>query len=420
MAHPRSHSRILLADCDQMFVAVARREDPDGAGKAPLLVVGGRANSRGVVCSASYEARAYGLRAGMPISRAVRLCPGATFVPVPGRACREAHRMIRDVLHRWAPVVQAASVDEFYLDLSGTERLYRDEPLAETSRRIREAVRDATGLTVSIGGGTNRLIAKMAAEQAKPRPDAEPVGVLIVPPGAEAEFMSGRRLAEIPGVGPRLQASLERRGLTEVRQALRVDRATLRQWLGAGTADWLYRRLRGQARDEVEVNPENRSMSREQTFPQDITDDEAIRTRLLRLVRILTAELRAEGVFTRCVTVKLRDHDFRTRQAGRTLPEPLSTDRALFDVVRQLLGSLRRVRRVPARLVGVKFSSLVPGTHPLQLSFLPPPPSSGQAVETARDLWLAGAVDAITRKLGEEAIGPARLVRPRSGAPRSP
>ena len=146
-------------DADAFFVAVARMVDPEGAGRAPLLIVGGAPGSRGVVCSASYECRRYGVRSAMPIAQALRLCPQATCVPVPRGACGEKSREIAAVLGRFAPVVAPASIDEWYLDLAGTERLYDNEPLVETAQRIRRAVVEATGLTVSIGGGTSRLVA---------------------------------------------------------------------------------------------------------------------------------------------------------------------------------------------------------------------------------------------------------------------
>src|SRR4051794_39490733 len=142
LATPR---RILLVDADAFFVAVARLVDPDGAGRAPLLIVGGAAGSRGVVCSASYETRKFGVRSAMPISRALRLCPDAVCVPVPGRACRAKHREIRTVLDRYSPAVQAASIDEWYLDLAGTERLHGGLSLAAIAQRIREDVRVSTG-----------------------------------------------------------------------------------------------------------------------------------------------------------------------------------------------------------------------------------------------------------------------------------
>lgn len=403
----RAPPRILLADCDQMFVAVARRVDPEGAGKARLLVVGGRANSRGVVCSASYEARAFGLHAGMPIARAARLCPDAMFVPVPGKACGAMHREIRKVLDEWAPVVEPASIDEFYLDLSGTERVYHDEPLEQTARRLREGVLARTGLTLSIGGGTNRLVAKLAAERAKPRPGSGGTGVLIVPPGQEARFLEGLTLADIPGVGPRLQATLKRFGLVQVREALRIDAASFERWLGAGTGRWLYERIRGEGSGEVAAHAANKSISHEETFSRDLNSDEAIETRLLRQVTGLAAQLRADGLATRCITVKLRDHDFCTRQASHTLAAALSTDRALFAVARELLATLRRRRRAAARLVGVAFSSLDPGGGPAQLTLLPPERAPR---ETARARRLASAVDHIKEKLGQKSIQSARLL----------
>jgi len=390
-----------------MFVSVARLADPEGAGKARLLAVGG-SKARGVVVSASYEARAYGVRAGMPSARAARLCPGLVFAPVPAGAIGAKHREIRAVLELWAPVVEAASVDEFYLDLSGTERVYRGEPLAETAARLRQAVRERTGLTLSIGGGTNRLVAKLAADRAKPRPNTDGTGVLIIAPGGEAGFLAGLTLAEIPGVGPRLQATLKRFGLVQVQEALRLDAATFESWLGPGTGRWLFERIRGRASEAVHSRPENKSISHEQTFSRDLASDEAIETRLLSLVTGLAGELRADRLATRCVTVKLRDHDFRTRQASRTLPEPLATDRALWEVARGLLAQLRRRRRTAARLVGVSFSSLDSGSGPAQLALLPP---EGASSETARDKRLATAVDDIKGKLGRDSIQPARLLR---------
>jgi len=172
--------RILHADADAFFVAVARQVDPEGAGKSPLLIVGGTPGGRGVVCSASYETRAYGVRSAMPISRALRLCPDAVCVPVP-RECRERSREIRSALEQWTPVVEGASVDEWYLDMTGTEQLYGNEPLDTTAQRIRTAVHDATGLSISIGGGPSKYIAKLAAEKAKPRVDRPGAnGVLII------------------------------------------------------------------------------------------------------------------------------------------------------------------------------------------------------------------------------------------------
>src|SRR5688500_14671266 len=225
---PPVNRRILLADADAFFVAVARMVDPDGAGRAPMLIVGGSRESRGVVCSASYETRKFGVRSAMPISRALRLCPDAMCVPVPRKACSVKSSEIRAVLDRYAPVVEGASIDEWYMDLAGTEGVYHHEPLATTAHRMRDAVRAETGLSVSIGGGTNKLVAKLAVERAKPKPGTGADGVHIVPPGSEAEFLRTFQLAEIPMVGPKFQERLASLGMTTVPDVLQYDLPTLR------------------------------------------------------------------------------------------------------------------------------------------------------------------------------------------------
>jgi DNA polymerase-4 len=351
----------------------------------------------------------------MPISRAARLCPDAMFVPVPGKACGVKHREIRAVLDEWVPAVEPASIDAFYLDLSGTEAVYHSEPLAETAHRLRQDVRIRTGMTLSIGGGTNRLVAKLAAERAKPRPGTGATGVLIVPAGGEAEFLADHALADIPGVGPRLQATLTHYGLSRVRDALRVEARTFEQWLGPRSGRWLFERIRGRSGDAVTPDEAARSMSHEETFSRDLQSDDALETRLLKLITTLTAEMRSEGLATGCITVKIRDHDFKTRQAGKTVPKALRTDRALFAVARELLFSLRARRRTAARLLGVTFSHLSAGESPPQFNLLPEVADAGG--ETPRDRRLASAVDNINEKLGGKAIGPARLMKGKEQPP---
>src|ERR671914_2353791 len=163
-----SARRILLVDCDQFFVQCARIADPDGAGQEELLLVGGSASGRGVVTSASYATRAFGVRSGMPTAQALRLCPGARVVPVPRRVCSEKSDDVHAVLESFTPLVERASIDEAYLDLTGTEALYHNEPLIETAQRVKEAVARDAGIVVSVGGGTNRLVAKLAVRFAKP------------------------------------------------------------------------------------------------------------------------------------------------------------------------------------------------------------------------------------------------------------
>jgi DNA polymerase-4 len=397
-----SAQRILLADADAFYVAVARLADPEGAGKARLLIVGGSPAQRGVVTSASYEARAYGVHSAMPMVRAVRLCPGATVVPVPWEACARKSREIGAVLRRFTPVVEQASSDEFYLDLSGTEQLYGAESLAATAHRIRDAVLAETSLSLSIGGGTSKLVAKLAAGLAKPRPGAAADGVHVVAPGAEAGFMLQFAVADIPLIGPKAQERLARFGLRTVRDVVPHDRETLVGWLGEREGTWLHERARGIDRAPVEANREVKSVSRDETFATDLDDDGALAAKLLALADRASADVREAGLIARTVTVKLRDADFTTRQASRTLADAVQSDRAVYAVARELLTRLRAARRVPARLLGVALSQLVRAGGEGQLSLLESP---GKDVETDRDRVISRVIDEVRERFGPDALG---------------
>jgi DNA polymerase-4 len=402
-----SHRRLLLVDADAFYVAVARLVDPEGAGRASLLVVGGSAERRGVVMSASYEARAHGVHSAMPMARALRLCPQAVVVPVPWETCAQKGAQIRDVLARYTPTVERASSDEFYLDLSGTERLYGGEPLAATARRIREDVLAETELTVSIGGGTSKLVAKLAAGVAKPGPGRLGEGVLVVAPGEEPEFMRRLSLADLPLVGPKAQERLARHGLRTVPDVLAVERETLVRLLGEREGAWLYDRVRGIDPSPVDSRDLPKSLSRDETFPVDIADDAALTAELLRLADRAASDLREAGLAARTVTVKVRDADFTTRQASRTLPAPVRSDRVVYAVARELLARLRAARRVPARLVGVALSQLFPADDRVQLSLFDL--ADGAGIETERDRTIAQAVDRVRERFGPGALKRGRL-----------
>ena len=226
-------------DCDSFFVQVARLEDPEGVGKEPLLLVGGRSD-RGVITSASYAAREFGVRSGMPTRRARQLCPEAVVAPVPRGACVERSRAVRAVLDDLSPVVQAASIDEFYLDLTGTERMLKGEELTATADRIRRVVRARTEVAVSLGGGTQRVVAKVATRLAKPD------GVHVVRPGGEAAFMAQFRLEKLPGIGPAFLEQLKKKGTDDLRRGggggtgvagAVVRPGSRRVALGAGSGD---------------------------------------------------------------------------------------------------------------------------------------------------------------------------------------
>jgi DNA polymerase IV len=394
--------RLLLLDCDQFFVQCARLDDPEGAGREPLLLVGGSPEGRGVVTSASYETRRFGCRSAMPTAQALRLCPRAMVVPVPREICGRKSREVRAVLGRFTPLVEAASIDEAYLDLTGTEALYRGESLAATARRIQAAVKADTDITVSIGGGTTRMVAKLAAERAKP------AGIFVVEPGGEAEFMTGHELRDIPGVGPVLAERLRAMGLVSVRDALSLEAAELEAMLGPGRGAWLHERIRGIGSDVVEPDSDAKSMSREETFPRDLQHDDELERELMALAIRVASDLRRQALRARTVTVKIKDSDFRSRTASRTLDQPLESDRAILAVAAELLATLRARRRTGARLLGVAVSHFTPADEGTQLVLFDD--GGWRELETERDRALSRVTDQIQARFGRGAIRPGRLL----------
>lgn len=386
--------KILLADCDAYFVQVARLEDPEGAGREELLIVGGKAEQRGVVTSASYACRKYGVRSGMPTSQALQLCPRAVLVAVPRGACSRKHTEIQEVLLQYTPLVEAASIDEFYLDLTGTETLHRTDDLQELAVRIREHVLAATQISVSIGGGSARIIAKLAARIAKP------AGVHIVAGGGEARFMHDMELAAIPGIGPKFQERLRAYGLVRVSDVLSFDETALAAWFGRAAGAWLYERIRGIDRGEVEPHTIAKSISRDETFARDIRHDDALLTELARLSSDAAIELRSRQLRARTIVVKLRDADFTTRQARRTMQAAVESDRAIYDVARELLVKLRKARGGGVRLLGVSLTGFTDRQGVEQLGLF----GTASTIETEKDRALSRAVDSVRNKFGNSSI----------------
>ncbi|MEZ4417462.1 MAG: DNA polymerase IV [Gemmatimonadota bacterium] len=381
------------------YVQVAMLLDPEGAGRETLLIVGGTPSGRGVVTSASYPVRAFGVRSGMPTGQALRLCPDAVVVPVPRGACLERSTQVRAVLDEWSPVVQAASIDEFYLDLSGTERIPGYEHMEPLAQRMRSDVLRRAQISVSIGGGGTRIVAKLATSRAKPG------GVHIVPTGGEADFMRQFRLNDIPGVGPSLGASLSRRGLHTVVDALEVDEEWLVRWLGDARGRWLHRRIRGIDGSSVQAHEPRKSISSERTFLEDVEGDEELEDQLFKLALSVGHSLRRASLRARTVTVKLRDQDFTTRSAARTLDDAIESDTALFQVGRALLGELRRKRRRPARLLGIGATGLVTAEREGQFEIF----ESKMQGERDRDRRVNRAVDQLRARFGEAAVLPGRI-----------
>lgn len=399
---PQRPRRILHVDVDAMFVQCAIFADPEGLAGVSLILVGGSPSGRGVVTSASYACRAYGVRSAMPTGAALRLCPQATVVKVPGAMIRQKNRELAAVLQDWAPIAAMASVDEAYLDLTGTEELYHNEPLEITARRIQVDVKARTGLDVSIGGGSNRLVAKLATSRAKPG------GVHIVPAGGEDAFVGELEIGDLIGVGPSFRDALRRRGVVTMTGLRALDLATMASWWGEDRARWLWRRCRGIDDAPIGHRESSRSVSSETTFHRDVTDDVELEEALLGQVADAAESLRRQGLFARTITVKLRDSEFRDRSRSRTLSEGVQTDRIIFSVARELLGDLRRSRGGRVRLIGVGLTKLRGASEEEQGKFLElAPPLEGE-----RDRVLAQVVDRINAR-HQGAIGPGAAMRGR-------
>ncbi len=390
-------ARILHVDLDAFFVEVCRRDHPE-LRDLDLLIVGGRRDSRGVVQSASYGARRFGVHAGMPIAQAVRLCPDATFFQGEFPAYRRASREVRAVLEEFSPTVVMASLDEAYLDFSGTDRLHPVSllPIAE---RIRAAVKREIGLDSSVGIGPNRMIAKLASDYAKPR------GVMEVRAGWEEGFLAGLPLRALPGIGPKTAERLAELGLQEVAQVQRLPLAELERLLGDG-AKALKRRAHGHGGTVLRGGRPAKSVSRETTFSRDLHDPARLDAVLSRLAGHVAAQLRDEGIAARTVTLKLRHGDFRTVTRRITLPQPTDLDAELLAPARTLLrGAFADAQRrgQGVRLLGIAASNLT--SSPPRDLFEPP--------ERARLRELTDAVDRVRGRFGLDALGPAAHLRRR-------
>jgi DNA polymerase IV len=344
--------RILHVDLDAFFVEVCRQRHPE-LRAVELLVVGGRRDQRGVVQSASYAARRYGIHAGMPIAQAVRRCPPATFFQGSFPHYRAASRAVRGVLEEFSPIVVMASLDEAYLDFTGTERLHPVSllPIAE---RIRDQVRRATGLDCSIGIGVNRMIAKLASDCAKPR------GLMEIRAGWEAGFLAGLPLKALPGVGPKTAARWAALGLTDGWQVQGMSDAELSRLIG-DQASALKRRAHGHGGSTLRAGRPPKSVSRETTFAHDLGDPEALEARLALLTARVAAQLREKALVARTVTLKLRHDDFRTVTRRKTLEAATDLDGELLQAGRTLFrlafaDARRRNRRV--RLIGLAATNL--------------------------------------------------------------
>ena len=394
-------ARILHVDLDAFFVEVCRHNHPE-LRDVDLLVVGGRRDQRGVVQSASYAARRFGIHAGMPIAEAVRLCPDATFFQGSFSNYRKASLAVRAVLEDFSPLVVMSSLDEAYLDFGGTERLHPIS-LLPVAEQLRDQVKSTTGLDCSVGIGPNRMIAKLASDCAKPR------GLMEVRSGWEVGFLAGLPLRAMPGVGPKTAERWAELGLTDVHQIQSLTEQALERLIGA---DARPLKLRAHGQGGTTLRPERlpKSVSRETTLSRDLRDPDQLERILALLTARVAAQLRDEQILARAVTMKLRHDDFRTVTRRRTLETATDLDAEIYLAARSLFrDAFEEVRRRDrgVRLIGVAATNL--GTAAEEDLFEPP--------ERSRLRQLTEAVDKVRGKFGFDAVTPGSIFELRRRRP---
>ena len=349
------HSTILHVDMDCFFVSVELLEHPELRGKP--VVVGGRPDQRGVVSSASYEARKYGIHSAMPLRTAGRLCPHATFIDGHHEKYSAWSDRVASILAKFSPIVEMTSIDEAYLDLGGTERLH-GPPLAAADKVLR-SITQSTALPCSGGLATTRLVAKVASDQAKPR------GLVWVAPGMEARFLAPLPIRKIPGIGEVTERALRALGIENVEELAAHRQEQLEKIFGQwGTA--LYRKARGGDSYEFLIDAEPKSISHNHTFAEDTSEVTAMESLLSHLSQKASKRLREAGLSSRTLTLTIRYAGFQTYTRSRSVEEPVRLDADIFAIFLELFREHRDPER-KVRLLGVALSGLFHGAEQLDL-----------------------------------------------------
>jgi DNA polymerase-4 len=340
---------IFHVDMDAFFVSVEELSDPSLKGKA--VVVGGQRDERGVVSAASYEARKFGVHSAMPLRTAAKLCPQAIFVNGHPDRYRESSEKVHHVLTSFSPLVEMASIDEAYLDMTGTERLHG--PPLRAAHCLHQKIKTETQLNCSVGIGMSRLIAKVSSAQAKPN------GVLWIVPGQEAKFLAPLEVRAIPGVGKVTEKNLQALGIRKVGDLARFEDNFLEEHFGKwGLA------LAGKARGQdaggwfdvsVGADTDAKSISHEHTYNEDTAVQDQIESTLMRLSEMVGRRLREAGSHARTLQLKLRYKDFTTITRAHTLTAPTQLDTEIFEEIRKLFR--KNWKKGPVRLLGVQASS---------------------------------------------------------------
>ena len=394
--HQTAFPRIIFhVDMDAFFVSVEELYDPSLKGKA--VVVGGQRDERGVVSAASYEARKYGVHSAMPLRTAAKQCPQAIFVDGHPERYRECSEKVYKILGRFTPQVEMASIDEAYLDMTGTERLHG--PPLKDAHNLHQQMKAETGLNCSVGIGSSRLIAKVSSGQAKPN------GVLWILPGEEPKFLAPLDVREIPGVGKVMETHLHALGIRKVGDLSKMEEAELEERFGKwGLA------LAGKARGEdaggwfdteVAADRDAKSISHEHTYNQDTAHQAQLESTLMRLSEMVGRRLREANFYARTVQLKLRYKDFTTTTRAHTLPNPTQLDTEIFENVRTLFRKNWK-KGMHIRLLGVQASHF--SNESAQIGLLD---------DNRQQRWkdALSAADKLRDKYGESSVGLAAGLR---------
>ncbi|SDI05454.1 DNA polymerase IV [Nonomuraea jiangxiensis] len=382
---------ILHVDMDAFYASVELLDRPELHGR-PVIV--GSPAGRGVVLSATYEARAHGVHSAMPMSRARRLCPQATIIPPSHGKYAEVSRGVMEIFHTITPLVEPIASDEAFLDVGGARR--RLGPPAAIAAMIREQVLDRYGITCSVGVAGSKFVAKLASKQCKPD------GLLVVPAGQVVDFLHPLPVSALWGVGERTEQALVRLGIRTVGDLARVPPATLQRELGQAVGGHLAELAWGRDDRAVSAHVPDKSIGNEETFAADVDDPEVIRRELLRLSERVAARMRKAGHVGRTVSVKLRRADFTTINRSRTLREPTDVAQVIYATACELFQAAG-LERVRLRLVGVRMENLRPAQEATRQLGLGERETGWREAEQAMD-------KAILR-FGPDAVLPASLVR---------
>lgn len=383
------HRQIIHVDMDAFYASVEQRDDP--ALKGRPVVVGGSPNSRGVVSTASYEARKAGIHSAMPLAEARRRCPQAIFLPVNGKKYRQVSQQIREIFLTYTPLVEPLSLDEAFLDVTGSTKLFG--AAEEIALTIKQRIQNELNLCASVGVANNKFLAKLASDLEKPN------GFVVVNPDSVQEFLDPLPVNRIWGVGEKMLQRLDRLNIHTVYDLRMVDQALLIRLFGSW-GNQIYCLARGIDDRPVESIREAKSIGRETTFAYDLADRETLETILLELACDVGQSLRREQLKGKTITLKIRYEDFRTLSRSHTLSQATHLEDVIYTEARQLLSEISLQQ--PLRLIGITVSNLM-NQEEGQLSLFD---ESYQDQEK-----LVKVIDSILEKYGEKSIIRARLLR---------